>query len=114
MSVAESTGPSSPRTARTYLWEVAPPHYAELLSQPGLASRLDSGESGTRNYAAEEAREVIQEQELQIEALTQKVAILEGHLNAYEMNPKDEGVRKFLEEQARSQYAQEYQILKKE
>lgn len=39
--------------------------------------------------------------------LSQKVAVLEGHLNAYEMNPKSEDIRKLLEEQEHSQYAQE-------
>lgn len=114
MSVADSVGPSSPRTARTYFWDVARPLYAELLSQPDLAR--SSGDVGpeARNYSAEEAKDVIQEQELQIQSLSQRVAVLEGHLNAYEMNPKDEGIRKLLEEQTRSQCAQECEILKKE
>lgn len=114
MSANASPGPSSVHTARAYFWEVSPPLYAELLSQPDLARAADELGSGARNWAAEETREVIEGQELQIEALTQKVAVLEGHLNAYEMNPKNEGIRRLLEEQARSEYAQEVQMLKKE
>lgn len=61
MSVAESAGPSSPRTARTYLWDIATPQYAELLSQPDLVGHPDEGESEARNYSTEEAKEVIGE-----------------------------------------------------
>ena len=66
MSANASPGPSSVHTARAYFWEVSPPLYAELLSQPDLVRAADELGSGARNWAAEETREVIEGQELQI------------------------------------------------
>ena len=58
MSATESVGASSPRAARTYLWDIASPLYAELLSQPDLVRHSEDVGSEARNYSAEEAKEV--------------------------------------------------------